>query len=142
MVYGADGLPASDSPAGATFDIALSGNVEVEPRTWEDGIEIPALLEPGELVNEIGFNVDQTLTWTPVSGLDDVRIEISSAGQVDLLCRAKGSAGELVIPAAQNAELAASGGTVTYRAVLRREESLDGDAVALEGSSAVAVPYQ
>lgn len=141
VVYGADGLPALASPAGAELDVALAGNEEIEARTWEDAVEIPAPLEPGELLNQIGFSADQTLSWAP-SEAEEVLLEITSGVATDLVCRARGSDGELVIPEAQNAELFSGGGAVVFRAVTRRHATLDGTRVALEGQSVVIVPYQ
>ena len=141
VVYGADGLPASDSPAGATLDVTLSGNEDVAARMWSNAIEIPEAIEPGELLNQIGFGVEQPFSWTP-SGVEEVLVEVSSGAGPDLVCRAKGSAGEIVVPQSQNEQLSAAGGTVTYRSVERKSVSLDGDSVSLEGHSVVVLPYQ
>lgn len=142
VVYGADGLPASASPADARFDVTLAGTSDIAARTWEDAIEIPSPVVPEALVNQIGFLIEQRIGWTPSGDADEVLIEIASAGHVDLACRARDSAGEVVLSAEQNAELAAAGGTLSFHAIRRRHEGLGGRRVTLEGRSSVVVPYE
>lgn len=142
IAYGADGLPASASPPGSRFDIALAGNAAIDARIWDGGISIPAPVVPGDFVNQIGFLVEQPLLWTPSGDADEVLVEIASAGHIDLVCRTKDSAGEVVLSDEQNAELNSAGGTVTFRALRRTHQTLDGRRVTLEGQSAVVIPYQ
>lgn len=141
VVYGADGLAGTLTPAGTEFDVTLAGNEDVSARTWAAALGIPAPIDPGEIVNQIGFSAEQPFTWAP-SDAEEVLVEIASGGHIDLVCRASGGAGQIVVPEEQNAELSSAGGTITYRAVQRRHASLGGDAVSLEGQSVVIVPYQ
>lgn len=142
VVYGADGLPASAAPAGGRFDIALAGTAVIDARTWDGAISVPPPVIPGDFVNQIGFLVEQPLPWTPSGDADEVLVEIASAGHLDLVCRAKNSAGEVVLSDEQNSELSSAGGTVTFRALRRTHQTLDGRRVTLEGQSAVVIPYQ
>ena len=138
VVYGADGIAETAAPEDEPFDVTLAGSTSVESTSWDDGVVIPAAPLPGTFLDQIGFEVEQPLTWTP-AGADEVVIEIGTAGHVDLLCRAKDD-GEFVLSPEENGSVPSTG-TLVFRALRRSTASLDGRTVFLEGHQAVVYPY-
>lgn len=138
IVYGADGLAGSLSPAGARYDAIFAGSDEVEADTWASVVRIPEPVVPGPLFNQIGFFAEQVVEWTPSGDADEVIVEFGSGSQVTLACRVSGSRSKVTLSEQENNTLEPSGGTITFRAIRRGSR----DGVVTEGQNVVVTVYE